>query len=159
MVYIIELYVDGGCRGNGQPGAIASAAAVLRRRHSSKTWTQNLPHYPVPTNQRAEISAIILGLEIALDVYNGLSDSPHIDVTIHSDSKYAVNCMNTWIPKWLNNDWTNSMGNEVANQDLLEEAWKLHKKVEKEGEVTYTWIPRASNTDADDACNEALDRQ
>jgi ribonuclease HI len=67
MVYVMEIYIDGGCRGNGQPGAIGAAAAVFKHRYGHKAWTRVLPRYPPPTNQRAEITAIIMALQQALE--------------------------------------------------------------------------------------------
>ncbi|PQE12450.1 ribonuclease H1 protein [Rutstroemia sp. NJR-2017a BVV2] len=85
MVYTMKIYVDGGCRGNGQPGAIGAAAAVFKSRWGrDKTWTRQLPYYPPPTNQRAEITAIILALELALKKYDGLDSNPRVNVTIYS---------------------------------------------------------------------------
>ena len=61
----MEFYVDGGCRGNGHPGAIGAAAAVRRFRNGAEhVRTRQLETYCYnATNQRAEILAIILALE------------------------------------------------------------------------------------------------
>ena len=162
MVYTMVIQVDGGCRGNGQPGAYGAAAAVIlgRKGRILKTWTRELPsyQYPLPTNQRAEISAIMLALQLALDKYNNLSNQPYMDVTIESDSRYAVECMNTWIHKWASNGWRNARGTEVANQDLIREASDLDDRLRECGSVTYEWISRWENEDADAACNERMDR-
>ncbi|KAL3454587.1 hypothetical protein BJX65DRAFT_260844 [Aspergillus insuetus] len=68
MVYIIDLYADGGCHGNGQPGAIAAAAVIFKK--GKERWRPKhsvaLPRNPPLTNQRAELTAIILALEKAL---------------------------------------------------------------------------------------------
>jgi ribonuclease HI len=76
MVYKMEIKVDGGCRGNGQEGSIGAAAAVFEYRYSTRTHTRALPRYPPPTNQRAEITAIILALEKALERYYDLDGDP-----------------------------------------------------------------------------------
>ena len=103
----MRIYTDGGCRRNGQPGAIGAAAAVFQLKWGrQKAWTRVLPDYPRPTNQRAEITAIILALELALERYRNLDSYPWLDVKIYSDSKYAVNCMNEWIHKWSNSKST-----------------------------------------------------
>ncbi|TAQ89226.1 hypothetical protein B7494_g2431 [Chlorociboria aeruginascens] len=157
MVYVMEIYVDGGCRRNGQPGAIGAAAAVFLLRGGRKqVWTYDLPTYPTPTNQRAEIAAIILALEQALEKYDKLHSCPYLDVTIYSDSKYAIGCMTKWIYNWSRNGWTNSAGNEVANRDLIEKASGLDDRLKEEGTVEYIWIPREQNVDADMYCNERL---
>ena len=117
MALIIKFYVDGGCRGNGQPGAIGVAAAVRQYRNGREVYrTRQLDTYNYnATSQRAEILAIILALEWAMEAYENSNTSPRIKVIIHSDSRYAVNCMNKWLAKWSNNGWTTSAGGSVAN--------------------------------------------
>ncbi|KAI0405741.1 ribonuclease H1 [Xylaria palmicola] len=159
MVYVMEFFVDGGCRGNGQPGAIGAAACCLMRKYrgSHQARTIHLPSYPAPTNQRAEIMAIIMALEWAIEKTNELMTNPAISVRIHSDSKYAIGCMNTWIDNWVANGWVNSSGFEVANRDLIERASDLNDEVAYMGSVRYEWVPRSENQLADEYCNDALD--
>ena len=155
----MEFFVDGACRGNGQPGAIGAAAAVRRYRDGSvshRTRQLNTYNYNA-TNQRAEILAIILALDWAMEDYENLNNSPSISVTIHSDSKYAVNCMNQWLTRWSNNGWTTSVGGSVANQDILQEAIEAENRVLDVGNVVYKWVPRAQVHDADEKCNDVLD--
>jgi ribonuclease HI len=74
MVYPMEIYTDGGCRGNRRPGAIGAAAAVFKTKYGKyRGWIRVLPSYPPPTNQRAEITAIIVALEEALAKFRKLS--------------------------------------------------------------------------------------
>jgi ribonuclease HI len=159
MVYIMDFKVDGGCRGNGQSGAIGAAAVILLSKWGDKYnyKTKVLDRYPTPTNQRAEILAIIMALKWALERYDELDTYPFLQVEIRSDSKYAVNCMNQWIYKWSQNGWTNSAGNEVANSDLIREASRLDDRVAALGKVSYVWIPREENEEADSLCNKAMD--
>jgi ribonuclease HI len=158
MVYFMEVYVDGGCRGNGQPGSIGAAAAVFRTKYGKrKTWTRELPRYPTATNQRAEITAIMLALELVLEKYNELDSYPRLKVKLYSDSRYAIGCMTEWIYKWTQNGWKNAAGYEVANRDLIEEASDLDDRVKRLGDIEYIWIPRSENQEADEACNDAMD--
>ena len=155
----MEFFVDGGCRGNGQPGAIGAAVAVRRYRNGSEFYrTRHLEtFYCNATNQRAEILAIILALEWAMDDYENLNNSPYLDVTIHSDSKYAVNCMNQWLARWSHNGWTTSVGGSVANRDILQDAIDAENRVLAVGNVAYKWVPRSEVHEADQLCNEELD--
>lgn len=155
----MDFYVDGGCRGNGQEWAFGAAACCLMKSHNrGYSWTsKRLPQYPTPTNQRAELCAIILALEWALEKYDELDSYPNLDVRIHTDSRYAVGCMKTWIYKWAENGWVNSAGNEVANRDLIQRASDLDDRVAELGSVSYIWVPRSENEDADRHCNEILD--
>jgi ribonuclease HI len=160
MVYIMDIHVDGGCRRNGYHDAIGAAAAILKPKYGKRYWskTQRLCDYPSPTNQRAEIIGIILGLKWALEKYDELDSNPHLDLTIWSDSRYAVNCMNDWIYKWVRNGWINARGEAVANRDLIKEASDLDDRVKELGSVEYVWIPREENRLADKHCNEELDK-
>ena len=153
-----EVYIDGACRHNGHPNAVGAAAAVFRnRRGVSDTKVAVLPDHPRPTNQRAELRAIILALEEALDKYDSLFSSPVLNLNIYSDSRYAVRCMDEWIRKWSRNGWRNSSGGEVVNRDLMEEAYDLEDRVRGVGTVMYQWIPRSENEEADAAVNNILD--
>ncbi|KAE8329958.1 ribonuclease H-like domain-containing protein [Aspergillus sergii] len=160
MPYIMEIYTDGGCRRNGRSDAIGAAAVVFKKRFGKCTgWTRSLPRYPPPTNQRAEITAIIFALEKALDKFERLDTNPYLEVKIYSDSRYAIGCMTNWIYKWTKNGWTNAAGNEVANRDLIEKASDLDDRLQAEGEVDYIWIPREKNQMADEMCNDDMDDQ
>jgi ribonuclease HI len=161
MVYFMEYYVDGGCRHNGTSYAIGAAAAVRKNRWGkTKGWVRYLHQdaYDPPTNQKAEITAIILALELALQRFQELYEGPLIDVEIFSDSRYAIGCMTIWCHKWTQNGWTNAAGNPVANQDLIKEALKLDNELAHLGTVQYTWIDRSQNEDADGYCNRAMDQ-
>jgi len=156
----MKIYVDGGCRGNGQPGSIGAAAAVFESRGGrQQIWSRRLPasyHTPV-TNQRAELTAIIIALEQAIIKYDGLDSDPRLVVTIYSDSRYAIGCMNEWIYKWSQNGWVNAAGREVANRELIQEASDLDDELKERGDVSYVWIPRHENEDADRHCNSVMD--
>lgn len=163
MVYIMKIYVDGGCRRNGHDKAIGAAACVVEKKWGKdSTWTRRLPtpnywsNHPIPTSQRAEITAIILALEKVLDEYDHLRGYPRMMVTIYTDSKYAHGCMTDWIYKWTGNGWMNAAGNPVANQDIIREANDLDDKVKGLGTVEYIWIPRSGNQAADEAVADEL---
>ena len=158
MVYTMNMKIDGGCRRNGYSNAIGAAAVVVLRKYGGwRSWTRDLPSYPTPTSQRAELTAIIFALETALEKVQELNNNPTVRVNIDTDSKYAHGCMTDWSFKWRNNGWINSAGNEVANRDLIEEAVELDGRLENYGKVTYGWIPRAQNSIADQAVGDRLD--
>lgn len=73
-------------------GQSARAAAVRMIRSGKHFYRKSyLSAWKSPTNQRAYISAIILGLRMALDTNEEMvTNNVHLDVTIFSDSKYAV---------------------------------------------------------------------
>ncbi|KAK8094247.1 hypothetical protein PG997_000932 [Apiospora hydei] len=164
MVYKMNFYVDGGCRRNGQAyRVIGAAAAVWKQRYRQVYRTRALPpsfHHtiPEPTNQRAELTAIIMALEWALERYTQLRGYPKARIRIYSDSEYAVNCLTAWFWTWLGNGWRNVDGLEVASRDLIEQALRLDHRIRRLGSLSYQWIPREQNHLADQCCNEELDK-
>lgn len=164
MVYQMIFYVDGGCRRNGRRGAVGAAACLLERPYGRRPYSHTLSlsrqrGEPRPTNQRAEITAVIMALEWALEKYQTLRRRPKLRVTIYSDSQYAVRCMSEWIYKWCRNEWLNSRGSEIANRDLIEWASHLDDLVAALGSVDYVWIRREDNQDADKLCRQRLNKQ
>lgn len=69
---------------------------------------------------------------------------------IHSDSRYAIGCMNQWIYKWCRNAWVNAAGLEVANRDSIQFASDLDDRVKELGDVEYVWVLREENEFADE---------
>jgi len=164
MVYIMKIQVDGACRHNGRSIAIGGVGAVIVNRWGkTKGFSNHMDnYYNTPTNQRAELTAIIFALEIALSKRQTLRTAPKVSIRIFSDSKYAVDSMTEWIHGWRKNGWMNSGGLPVSNQDLLQEISKLMDTVAKEaggGLVRFFWIPREENVLADKLANQACDEQ
>lgn len=125
----------------------------------------------------AELYAVVLGLETALQQANRLHSNPEIEAIIFLDSKYALGCMTDWIIKWRQNNLqpptvkqsahppikkeTNThqtTGREVVNRDLISHASDLEQELKQAASIRYVWVPRSENQQADAAVNEALDR-
>ena len=160
MVYTMVMFVDGGCRRNGYSGAFgACSCIVVRKSGQNKILARRLPawQHPVPTNQRAELGAIILALEHAIEQRGQLDSNPYMNVTIHTDSKYVHGCMTEWYRKWQDNGFINALGNEVVNRDLIERALELESDILDHGNVRWKWVPRSENTVADEAVNDEMD--
>lgn len=106
-----QVYTDGACSMNGQPGASAGIGVYFGANNSlniSKPLGGSLQ-----TNQRAELAAI---KEAYLRI-DSLNDGELY--MIYTDSAYALNCLTIWCDNWEYYGWTNSRGLPVANQDLI----------------------------------------
>lgn len=67
----------------------------------------------VQTNNRAEITAAIVALSQAIVYKAG-------EVSIYTDSKFMINCMISWIPKWKRNGWKTLAKQPVKNIEDLQ---------------------------------------
>ncbi len=114
------IYTDGACLGNPGPGGWAWAIDKNRFESGSDALT---------TNQRMELSAVLL----ALKANTG-------QVLIVSDSAYVVKCfLDGWWKKWIHNGWRNSQKEPVKNRDIWEE---LVNVVNDRGDsgVKFKWV-------------------
>ena len=92
----VEIYTDGGCRGNGQDREnIGGIGGVLIYGDYQKEFKKG---YRNTTNNKMELLAVITALKML---------KKPCRVTIHSDSAYVVNAFNqNWISGWKAKGWT-----------------------------------------------------
>lgn len=114
---------DGGCVDNGTTKAKAGIGVYFGKddpRNISERYKG-----PNPSNQTAELSAAIKGLEATTGPVN-----------IRTDSGYTIDCMNTWIPAWKKNGWKTASGRPVKNQALIRRLDELCK----DRRVNWVWV-------------------
>lgn len=127
-----KLFTDGGARGNPGPAAFGY---VLEAEDGTMLDARG-KKIGVATNNVAEYSALIAGLEAALE--RGVTD-----LEVVSDSELVV--------KQMRGEY--KVKNE-ALRGLSQEAARLARQL---GEVAYTAVRREHNELADRLVNEALD--
>lgn len=131
----VQLYADGGSRGN--PGPSASGYALLDM--SGRIVLKGGEYIGVTTNNQAEYQALKLGLEHALHTYQAR------EVHVYMDSMLVVNQMKRIF--------------KIKNRDL----WPVHNAcvelTERFHKVTFDHVPRELNKLADEEVNKALDAQ
>ena len=131
MKVLVE--ADGGSRGN--PGPAGYGCVVWSEDHST-VLAQHGHFIGVTTNNVAEYRGLIAGLEEARRL--GAND-----VAVYMDSKLVVEQMSgRWKVK------------HAAMAELHQQARALASTFDS---VTYEWIPRERNSDADRLANEAMD--
>ena len=133
MKVIVE--ADGGSRGNPGP---AGYGAVVRDAGTGAVLTEHQDGLGVATNNVAEYSGLIAGLEAAAAL--GAST-----VDVRMDSKLVVEQMSG---RW-----------KIKHDGLRELAQRAHALVSRFEQVRFAWIPRAQNAHADRLANEAMDTQ
>lgn len=112
----VTVFTDGACSKNGKVGARASWSCWFPD-HKHLSNADRVPDSELQTNQRGELMAITKAVEISLKSF----PSGETDLHIYTDSMYSKNCLTTWLPKWIRNDWKNTQGQSVAHRDLIEQ--------------------------------------
>ncbi len=72
------------------------------------------------TNNRMELMALYKIIE------NYGSASIFGASVVYTDSAYAMNCINEWASTWEKNNWINSKGQPVENQDIIKPMYSLY---------------------------------
>ncbi|MGW9552808.1 reverse transcriptase-like protein [Citricoccus zhacaiensis] len=129
------LYVeaDGGSRGN--PG-VAGYGALVRDPDTGAVLDIDAQPLGRASNNVAEYSGMIAGLRMARRI------DPDAAVHVRLDSKLVVEQMSG---RW-----------KIKHADMQKLAAEA-RGILPSGQVTYEWIPRAQNKDADLLSNEAMD--
>jgi ribonuclease HI len=109
------IYTDGACK-NNQNKLIRTAGCGVFFNSDINNISVKLEG-PKQTNQVAELTACILGIE-ALIKYN------INDLIIKTDSMYTINCITTWFDGWKKRGWKKADGKPVDNLELIQ---KLHE--------------------------------
>jgi len=123
---------DGGSRGNPGPAAFG---ALVRDAATGEVLNSEGLAIGVATNNVAEYSALIAGLEMARAI------DPEAALDVRMDSRLVIEQMaGRWKVK------------HPAMKPLVVTARQLTPAV-----VTWTWVPREENTSADALVNAALD--
>ena len=136
----VILYTDGACKGNPGPGGWAF---VLQHPKTGKTL-ECFGSEPNTTNNRMELLAVIEGLKT-------LTKSSQVELV--SDSKYVLQGLEEWMPKWKKNDWRRKEGKSfkpVKNVDLWQELDRLMSL----HELTFQYVPGHSGHFYNERCDE-----
>ena len=139
---IVEIYTDGGCRGNPGPGGWG---AVLRfNKHEKHLYGAEQE----TTNNRMEILAAIMALA-------SLKRSCHIILT--TDSQYLRKGITEWCLTWQQNGWRTANKKSVKNADL----WQQLILETQRHEIDWRWVKghngHPENEMADKLANKAID--
>jgi ribonuclease HI/pterin-4a-carbinolamine dehydratase len=129
----VQLYADGGSRGN--PGPSASGYVLLDM--SGRIALKQGEYIGITTNNQAEYQALKLGLEHALHDFQARQ------VHVYMDSMLVVNQMKNIF--------------KIKNREL----WPVHNAcvelVKKFEKVSFDHVPRELNKLADEEVNKAMD--
>lgn len=139
QISTLDIYVDGGSRGN--PGPAASGYVIFSGKNLIK---EGGAYLEITTNNVAEYTAVILALKKLKSLY-GKEKIKETKFNFFSDSLLLVCQMNGQY----------KIENEQL-QKLFMEIWNLRIDF---GPLTFTHVPREQNKEADAVVNKILDQE
>ena len=118
------IFTDGGCKNNGKKNARAAYGVFVTDDNGESESPFNKCGLVIsnPTNQRAELTAILRCLEILKEQRDSLHQKKIIIVT---DSIYSINCITKWSKNWKTNGWRTSSGQQIKNKEIIVEITEL----------------------------------
>ena len=151
----MHIFCDGACKNNGQKGAVGGWAfacwtsgpygepltAAADRLHIG-------PKGEAPTNQRAELKALLESLHYAQSQPKSV---------IYTDSLYSLNCTTKWGPAWKKAGWTRSSGEPLQNLDLIKPLVDLYGSLKGRVEIRHV-RGHQTNSSAEAWGNNWVDR-
>ena len=117
----VEIFTDGACSGNPGPGGWA---AILRSGTHEK---ELFGGERLTTNNRMELTAVIRGLEAL---------KKRSIATIYTDSRYVMDGLTKWLPRWKANGWKTADKKPVKNEDL----WRALEQAVERHDVVWRWV-------------------
>lgn len=117
----VDIFTDGACRGNPGPGGWG---AILRYGEHEKEISGG---DPATTNNRMELMAAIRALEAL--------KNPSL-VILHTDSKYVMDGLTRWLPRWKSNGWKTADKKPVKNSDL----WQRLDEATQRHDIVWRWV-------------------
>ena len=146
----ILCYTDGSAIGNGSRGCRGGVGVVFPD-HPERNVSEPLAFSPTPTNNRAELTAILRAIEQADAIDPGRTRT----LLIKSDSKLCVSTCTSWLAAWKPNGWRKRDGTPAKNPDLLRrlDALMAVRRVRLEHVRAHT-----GGRDPDSVHNHAADR-
>ena len=134
----LVIFTDGGSRGNPGP----AAAAVVVKDVAGKVRLLRGKYLGEGTNNFAEYQGVILAYEAVTEKMEG--DLTKYSLSFNLDSTLVVNQLNGLF--------------KVKDSAIREAILKIRNFESKFAEVSYKYIPREQNKDADGVVNETLNK-
>ena len=144
----LTVFTDGCCLSNGQTQENPARAGYgIHFPQLSRDWdiANLLSVEEKQTNQRAELIAVIRAIQLIC--VRGISCNR---LRILTDSMYAVQGLNQWIPMWRANGYRTAQKKAVANQDLFQTMDREVEAFRSNGvALVLEHVPREANRVAD----------
>ena len=127
-----HIFTDGACTNNGKRNANAAWGFIVVDNQGYKVLERGsgpIPKSEPQTNQRAELQALLNGLNAAKQ-YPGF-------IKMWSDSQYSINCASVWGKSWQKKGWI-KQGGVIQHLDLVKQ---LVSATEQMGHrLEYKWL-------------------
>ena len=132
----VTLYTDGACSGNPGPGGWGAILEFMGHEKELSGGEEST------TNNRMELTAVIMGLEALKE--------PCI-VELYSDSKYVIDGLQKgWAEGWRKRGWVKSDKKPALNPDL----WGRLLDLTEKHQLRYHWVKGHAENEKNNRCDQ-----
>jgi ribonuclease HI len=144
----LTIYCDGSCIGNGWGGRAVAGFGVIVKRGTVTLHqkSERLDSAEYHTNQRAELRGLHYACTYLSECGMDLSGA-----VIYSDSKYAIDCLETWGPNWAAAGWVKYDRKPILHADVIVPLYGIWQELKHSG-VLMKHVK--AHTGADDAVSK-----
>ena len=131
----VVIYTDGACRGNPGPGGWG--VSLRYDGHHKKMHGGALD----TTNNQMELMAAIMALE---------SLTRHCQVVLHTDSKYVLEGITSWMVNWKKRGWKTAARKPVKNVEL----WQRLDAATQKHKIEWVWVKGHTGDEGNELADE-----
>ena len=122
---IVTVFTDGSCYPNPNGKGGWSFVGMWKQHYHEASG-----HLPSTTNNQAELTAVLQALRAI--------KRTSLPLLLITDSKYVYHTFTVWVSGWERHGWTNSVGQDVANKELIQII--LAEITKRSGSVDFRWM-------------------
>ena len=123
----VDIFCDGACDPN--PGKAGTGISIYEKQVLTQLWFGL--YNPSGTNNTAELLGLYHSLKFAKAAV-----ATDQSVTIHCDSKYAIDCVTKWASGWKAKGWKKKVG-DIKNLDIIKPAHALYLEIADKIQVLH----------------------
>ncbi len=132
----VTLYTDGACSGNPGPGGWGAILEYMGHEKELSGGEEST------TNNRMELTAVIMGLEALKEP---------CCVELYSDSKYVIDGLQKgWAEGWRKRGWVKSDKKPALNPDL----WGRLLDLTAKHTIRYHWVKGHAENEKNNRCDQ-----
>lgn len=136
---VVEMWTDGACKGN--PGVGGWGVWMRSGGHERELFGGA----EETTNNQMELQAVIEGLRAL---------TRPCEVTLHVDSSYVMNGMQSWIAGWKRNGWRTAAKKPVKNVEL----WQALDAEVSRHTIHWVWVKGHSGDPGNERADQLANR-
>ena len=92
----------------------------------------------------------VWGMELMAAIMGVNAVTRAMPIDLHTDSRYVMNGVQEWMPRWKANGWKTASKKPVSNQDL----WKQLDEAVSRHRIRWHWVKGHAGDELNERCDK-----